>query len=70
MIKSYIDKNNPSGDIMMADVGCAEGQTLINTIAELPESVQERCIPNGIEISRSLGRVCQKKCTKRVLGLQ
>ena len=33
----------------MVDVGCAEGQTLINTIAELPENVQDRCIPNGIE---------------------
>ena len=65
MIKSYIDKNNPSGDIMMVDVGCAEGQTLINTIAELPEGVQEKDVyPNGIEISRSC-RVCQKNTPKR-----
>ena len=66
MIKSYIDKNNPSGDIMMVDVGCAEGQTLINTIAELPESVQERCIPNGIEISKSLAEFAKKMHQKGI----
>tara|TARA_B100000927_G_scaffold278228_1_gene260696 strand:- start:2470 stop:3309 length:840 start_codon:yes stop_codon:yes gene_type:complete len=64
MIKSYIAKNDLKDDIMMVDVGCAEGQTLINTIAELPESVQDRCIPNGIEISKSLAEYARKNAPK------
>ena len=64
MIKSYIAKNSLKDDIMMVDVGCAEGQTLINTIAELPENVQDRCIPNGIEISKSLADFAKKNAPK------
>ena len=64
MIKSHVTKIVAQGDIMMVDVGCAEGQTLINTIAELPKNLSERCIPNGVEISRNLADYAKKNAPK------
>ena len=64
MIKFHVTKNDTHGDIRMVDVGCAEGVTLINTIAELPKKFKERCIPNGIEISKNLADYAKRNAPK------
>lgn len=64
MIKSYLKNNNNDGEIMMVDVGCAEGQILIDTINELPDKLKERCIPNGIEISKNLAEYAKVNAPK------
>lgn len=63
--KEIINLKNKSL-INLLDVGCAEGQTLEEIIAETPLEFHQKCIPNGIEISKELA---QKAADRAKRGL-
>lgn len=44
----------PERPVSLVDLGCGEGDTLLNTLARLPADVVRRCIPQGVEISKVL----------------
>ncbi len=52
---------SPSQQINVLDVGCGWGSLLSATMDVLPPPLRARCVPHGIEISRELAQLSQKK---------
>ena len=54
-------KEVDSAQIHLLDVGCGWGGLLQEVIHDLPEAIQHRCVPNGIELSKELARLSNEK---------
>ncbi|MES2901632.1 MAG: class I SAM-dependent methyltransferase [Pseudomonadota bacterium] len=53
--------NSPSQQINVLDVGCGWGSLLSDTMDALPPPLRARAVPHGIEISRELAQISQRK---------
>jgi 2-polyprenyl-3-methyl-5-hydroxy-6-metoxy-1,4-benzoquinol methylase len=57
-------KDVDSPQIHLLDVGCGWGGLLQEVIDGLPPQMQQRCVPNGIELSKELARLSNEKLRK------
>lgn len=54
-------RDTRSRRINLLDMGCGWGGLPQDVISSLPEDVQSRCVPHGIELSKELARISYEK---------
>ncbi len=59
-----ISKRRNQSSIFLLDVGCGAGNALASYISDTSLECQNKCIPNGIEISKSLSKEAASKYKK------
>lgn len=65
LIRSALKEAPATGAIHLLDVGCGWGGLIDSAIQHLPASLRERCVPNGIEISKELAGIAHERMSSR-----